>query len=54
MILYIDSAFLSDIIPVVQTISLVGATTNPSIVLAVHESDQKLDMLSLIRGLQRI
>ncbi len=54
MALYIDSAFLSDIIPVAQTIPLAGVTTNPSIVLAAQERGQKLDMLSLIRELQRI
>ncbi len=54
MALYIDSAFLSDILPVAQTIPLAGVTTNPSIVLAARERGQKLDMLSLIRELQRI
>ncbi len=54
MALYIDSAFLNDIIPVAQTIPLAGVTTNPSILLAARERGQKLDMLSLIRELQRI
>jgi TalC/MipB family fructose-6-phosphate aldolase len=54
MALYIDSAFLSDILSVAQTIPLAGITTNPSIILAAQERGQKLDMLSLIRELQRI
>jgi len=54
MALYVDSAFLSDIIPVAQTIPLAGVTTNPSILLAAQERGQKLDMLSLMRELQRI
>ncbi len=54
MALYVDSAFLSDIIPVAQTIPLAGVTTNPSILLAAQERGQKLDTLSLIRELQRI
>ena len=54
MALYIDSAFLSDIIPVAQTLPLAGVTTNPSILLAAQERGQKLEMLSLLRELQRI
>ncbi len=54
MALYIDCAFLSDIIPVVQTIPLAGVTTNPSILLAAQECGQKLDMLSLLCELQHI
>ncbi len=54
MALYIDSAFPNDIIPVAQMIPLAGVTTNPSILLAAQERGQKLDMLSLIRELQRI
>jgi len=54
MALYIDSAFLNDIISVAQTIPLAGVTTNPSIVLAARERGQNLDMLNLVRELQRI
>lgn len=54
MALYIDSAFLSDIISVAQTIPLAGVTTNPSIVLAARERGQNLDMLNLVRELQHI
>lgn len=54
MALYIDSAFLSDIISVAQTLPLAGITTNPSILLAAQERGQKLDMLSLLRELLRI
>lgn len=54
MALYIDSAFLSDIIPVAQTIPLAGVTTNPSILLAARERGQNLDTLSLVRELQCI
>jgi len=54
MALYIDSAFLNDIISVAQTIPLAGVTTNPSIVLAARERGQNLDMLNLVRELQHI
>lgn len=54
MALYIDSAFLSDILPVLQTIPVAGITINPSSILAAQERGQKLDMLSLIRELQRM
>jgi len=54
MALYIDSAYLSDIIPVEQTVPLAGVTTNPSILLAARERGQQLDTLGVIRELQRI
>ena len=37
MALYIDSAFLNDIMHVTQTVPLAGITTNPSILLAARE-----------------
>src|SRR5260370_41238529 len=43
MALYIDSAFLNDIMNVTQTVPLAGATTNPSIMLAARGRGQDLD-----------
>ena len=40
MALYIDSAFLNDIMDVTQTVPLAGITTNPSILLAARERGQ--------------
>ena len=40
MALYIDSAFLNDIMHVTQTVALAGITTNPSILLAARERGQ--------------
>jgi len=42
MALYIDSAFLNDIMNVTRTIPLAGVTTNPSILLAARERGQEL------------
>jgi TalC/MipB family fructose-6-phosphate aldolase len=54
MALYIDSAYLDDIIPVVQAIPVAGVTTNPSILLAAQERGQQLSIPELIKELQRI
>lgn len=54
MALYIDSAYLDDIISVVQAIPVAGVTTNPSILLAARERGQKLSVPNLIKELQRI
>ena len=54
MALYIDSAYLDDIIPVAQAIPVAGVTTNPSLLLAAYERGQKLSVIDLIKELQRI
>src|SRR5690349_4524335 len=40
MALYIDSAYLDDIIAVARTLPLAGVTTNPTILLAARERGQ--------------
>ena len=54
MALYIDSAYLDDIISVVQAIPVAGVTTNPSILLAARERGQQLSIPNLIKELQRV
>ena len=54
MALYIDCAYLDDIISVVQSIPVAGVTTNPSILLAARERGQKLSVPTLIKEIQRI
>jgi TalC/MipB family fructose-6-phosphate aldolase len=54
MALYIDSAYLDDIISVVQAIPVAGITTNPTILLAARERGQKLSIPNLIKEMQRI
>ena len=54
MALYIDSAYLDDIISVVQAIPVAGVTTNPTILLAARERGQNLSIPNLIKELQRI
>ena len=51
MALYIDCAYLDDIIQVAKTIPLAGVTMNPTILLAARERGQRLDPLSLLREL---
>jgi TalC/MipB family fructose-6-phosphate aldolase len=51
MALYIDCAYLDDIIQVAKTVPLAGVTTNPTILLAARERGQRLDPLSLLREL---
>jgi TalC/MipB family fructose-6-phosphate aldolase len=51
MALYVDCAFLPDIIEVARTIPLAGVTTNPSILLAARERGQRLDPTSLLAEL---
>jgi TalC/MipB family fructose-6-phosphate aldolase len=53
MALYIDSAYLDDIIAVAQTVPLAGVTTNPTILLAARELGQHLDPLSLLKAILR-
>jgi TalC/MipB family fructose-6-phosphate aldolase len=53
MALYIDSAFLNDIMNVTQTVPLAGATTNPSIMLAARERGQDLDPQGVLDALLR-
>ncbi|MFL5625274.1 MAG: transaldolase family protein [Ktedonobacteraceae bacterium] len=51
MALYVDSAFLDDIMKVAQTVPLAGVTTNPTILLAARERGQIMDIDSLVKGL---
>jgi len=51
MALYVDSAFLHDIMNVAQTIPLAGVTTNPTILLAARERGQGLSPRALLREL---
>src|SRR5260370_18352362 len=53
MALYIDSAFLNDIMNVTQTVPLAGATTNPSIMLAAPEPRQDLNPQGVLHALLR-
>ena len=48
MALYIDSAYLKDIANVVQTVPVLGVTTNPSILLAARERGQETALATLV------
>jgi transaldolase len=41
MALYVDSAYLDDIVRVAQIVPLAGITTNPTILLAAKECGQQ-------------
>lgn len=51
MALYVDSAYVEDIVQVASALPLAGVTCNPSIVLAACERGQRLDELSLLKAL---
>jgi TalC/MipB family fructose-6-phosphate aldolase len=51
MALYIDSAFLNDIMNVSQTIPLAGVTTNPTILLAARERGQNMSPMEVLDAL---
>jgi TalC/MipB family fructose-6-phosphate aldolase len=53
MALYIDSAFLNDIMLVTQTVPLAGITTNPSILLAARERGQDESPKALLEAFLR-
>ncbi len=53
MALYIDSAFLHDIMNVAQTVPVAGVTTNPTILLAARESGQELSSQGVLEELLR-
>ena len=53
MALFIDSAFLNDIMHVTQTVPLAGITTNPSILLAARERGQDENPHALLDALLR-
>ena len=53
MALYIDSAFLNDIMLVTQTVPLAGITTNPSILLAARECGQDESPQALLEAFLR-
>ena len=49
----IDSAFLHDIMNVLETVPVAGVTTNPTILLSARERGQKLSPHQLLRELLR-
>lgn len=51
MALYVDSAYLDDIIHVAQIVPLAGVTTNPTILLAARERGQDLALESILSEL---
>lgn len=51
MALYIDSAYLDDIIEAARTVPVSGVTTNPTIMLAAVERGQRLAPLDLLNEL---
>jgi len=53
MALYIDSAFLHDIMEVAETIPVAGVTTNPTILLAARERGQNLSPHNVLSELLR-
>src|SRR5574340_1698450 len=53
MALYIDSAFLNDIMHVTPTVPVAGITTNPSILLAARERGQEESPQALLDTLIR-
>ncbi|GAC1523618.1 MAG: fructose-6-phosphate aldolase [Ktedonobacteraceae bacterium] len=54
MALYVDCAFLNDIMQVVETVPLAGVTTNPSILLAARTGGQKLSPPEVLGELLRV
>lgn len=54
MALYIDSAYLDDIVNVMQTMDIAGVTTNPTILLAARERGQTLPISELIGSLLQV
>lgn len=53
MALYIDSAYLDDIMDVARTIPLAGVTTNPTILLQAKERGQDLTPAQLLESMLR-
>jgi len=53
MALYIDSAYLPEIIAAVGTVPVAGVTTNPTILLSARERGQKLSPHQLLKDLLR-
>ena len=51
MALYIDSAFIHDIIKVIETVPVAGVTTNPTLMLQAQERGQDLKPQSLLNEL---
>src|ERR1700680_285220 len=54
MALYVDCAFLNDIMNVMETVPLAGVTTNPSILLAAQTRGQALAPAELLGELLRV
>ena len=53
MALYIDSAYLPEIIAAAGTVPVAGVTTNPTILLSARERGQKLSPHQLLKDLLR-
>lgn len=51
MALYVDSAYLDDIVRVAQIVPLAGITTNPTILLAAKERGQRMPLEELVNRL---
>lgn len=51
MALYIDSAYLDDIMRVIKIIPVAGVTTNPTLLLTAYERGQRLQPLQLLHEL---
>ncbi len=54
MALYVDSAYLDEVIEVARTVPLAGVTTNPTILLAAKEHGQRLSPLQVLHELLRV
>src|ERR1051326_1378377 len=54
MALYVDSAFLPDVERVCGKLTLVGATTNPSILLAASQRGQRMSDTEVLRALLEV
>ena len=54
MALYIDSAFINDIMNVIETVPVAGVTTNPSILLAARTQGQDLSPEEVLQELVRV
>lgn len=52
--LYVDSAFLPDVERVCSKLTLAGATTNPSILLAASQRGQQMSDLQVLRALLEV
>lgn len=51
MALYIDSAYLEEVVAVAQTVPVVGVTTNPTLLLDAYQRGQRLDKQQVLQEL---